>query len=381
MIRGTRALSACLLALSLLCSNSLGASETGALARYADPAELWGSGAEAVIEAAYRRCFRTYILDGRVLTVRMPFAQNDERAELAESDLKIQGGGKADPETLWKEIDGLLASEDFRSYAAVLSDGREKVMVFDLAGRKWTWTRDLFEVARMKAHAYRGLPHRPYVLASGRGLEATDVYNYLYSVGRVGMDCSGFVWHLLSSTAAAGGADLGRLLSRAMRVPRGADPSLYAGTSFFDSRSPELLRVSDEIRNLRPADVLLFRGSDGRAVHSALIQSVDFRAGIIRYLQSTDEAPLEERGVHESIVRFDPARPETSLKDASLVWTQKRYPPFPGERPSAFSDDGERYRAFPEHGAGAVVRLRAMAAPLARIAAAASRAPTPAAGR
>jgi hypothetical protein len=93
-------------------------------------------------------------------------------------------------------------------------------------------------------------------------------------------------------------------------------------------------------------------------VHSAIIQSVDMRKGIVRYLQSTDEAPLNERGVHESLIYFDSAHPETALSDPSLVWSQNRYPPFPGEQASAFSDDGERYRAY---GGGRVVRLRVLA--------------------
>jgi hypothetical protein len=344
-----------------------------AFTSFADPAELWGTGVESVIERAYRDCFRTYILGGRVLTLRMPFAQNNEREELADTDLAIEGGGKADPLLLWDQIDHLLESEDFRAYMAALSDGREKVIIFDLSSRSWSLSRDLFDIARMKAGAYRGLPHRPYVYTSGRGIEATDIYNYLYCIGRLGMDCSGFVWHILSATAKAGGLDLGRTLSRALRVPRGADPALYAGTSFFDSRSTELIQVKDELRNLLPGDVILFRDDKGRAVHSAVIQSVDFTNGTIRYLQSTDEAPLAERGVHDSYIHFDPARPELSLKDPSLQWTQKRFPPFPGERASPFSEDGERYRAYPEFGAGKVVRLKALAAPIKRINAKAGR--------
>jgi hypothetical protein len=187
------------------------------------------------------------------------------------------------------------------------------------------------------------------------------------------MDCSGFVWHVLSSTARAGGLDLGRVLRQALRAPRGADPSLFVGTAFFDSRSTELVQVRDQVRNLQPADVILFRGEDGAAVHSAVIQSVDLAAGVIRYLQCTDEAPPDERGVHESFIRFDPGRPELSLKDASLSWSQSRFPPFAGERASAFSNDGERYRAFPELGGGKVVRLKAMAAPLRRISSGAGR--------
>jgi hypothetical protein len=130
------------------------------------------------------------------------------------------------------------------------------------------------------------------------------------------------------------------------------------GTSFFDSKSTHIIPVEDNIKNLRPADIILFRGSDGAMAHSAVIQSVDHTKGIIRYLQSTDEAPLRERGVHESFIHFDPARPEVSLSDPALNWTQQRQAPFPGEKPSPFSDDGRRYRAFSELGGGRVVRLR-----------------------
>jgi hypothetical protein len=94
--------------------------------------------------------------------------------------------------------------------------------------------------------------------------------------------------------------------------------------------------------------------------HSAVIQSIDFSRGIIRYVQCTDEAPLLERGVHESFIHFDPSDPGLSLSDPGLDWTQKRFAPFPGERDSPFSDDGERYRAFGELGGGRVVRMRAL---------------------
>jgi hypothetical protein len=337
------------------------------LQTYADPAESWGRGVEAAMERAYRDCFRTYIIDGRVMTLRLPFAQNNERSELAGTELGVEGGGKADPAAIWKKIDPILELADFRYYLSLLGDGRDKVIIFDLAARSWTVNQDLFDIARMKAGAYRGLPHKPYVLSSGRGAKPTDIYNYLYCIGRVGIDCSGFVWHILSSTARAGGLDLGKTLRRTLSAPANADPSLYAGTDFFDSKSPEVIQVRDQVGNLQPGDVLLFRGDDGAAVHSAVVQSVDRHGGLIRYLQSTDEAPPEERGVHDSWIRFDPSHPEKSLKDSSLVWSQGRFPPFPGEKPSAFSGDGERYRAFPEFGGGKVVRLKVMAAPIRRI--------------
>lgn len=103
---------------------------------------------------------------------------------------------------------------------------------------------------------------------------------------------------------------------------------------------------------------MLFRAEDGGMSHSAVIQSVNLSTGTIRYLQCTDEAPLAERGVHESFIRFNPKNTAISLSDLSLTWTQSRYPPFPGEQASPFSDDGKRFRAYPELGGGRVVRLR-----------------------
>jgi hypothetical protein len=230
----------------------------------------------------------------------------------------------------------------------------EQVIIFDFPSRSWHSSRDLFDIARMKAGSYHGLPHRPYVFATGSGIEETDVYNYLYCIGFIGMDCSGFVWHVLSYIARQGGLDLGNTLRRFLGAPRGTDPARYVGTYFFNSRNRYIDYVNDRIGNLHPGDIILFRGSDGAMAHSAVIQSVNRERGIIRYLQSTDEAPLAERGVHESFIYFDPARPDVPLSDPGLNWTQKRQAPFPGELASPFSDDGERYRAF---GRGRVVRL------------------------
>lgn len=336
----------------------LSASETDHLEAFSDPARLWGNGAERLIEEAYRACFKTRIIGGKVMNLRMPFAENNERDLLSETGWEYLGGGKGNPDMLWPAIEAVLDSEDFALYARTLSDGQEQVIIFDIPGQSWQSSRDLFDIARMKAGSYRGLPHRPYVFAGGKGIEETDVYNYLYCIGLVGMDCSGFVWHVQSYIAKQGKLDLGRALSRSLGVRKGGDPAWYVGTKFFDSKSTHIIPVEDTINNLRPADIILFRGSDGAMAHSAVIQSIDFSKGIIRYLQSTDEAPLSERGVHESFIHFDPAQPEISLSDPSLNWTQQRQAPFPGEKPSPFSDDGRRYRAFSELGGGRVVRLR-----------------------
>lgn len=328
------------------------------LAAFADPSRIWGTWAEQVIEEAFRLNFQTRIIGGRVMNVRMPFAMNNERDKLTEDEWGFVRSGKGNPVYLWGRINEIFESDDFRKFVEVLSSGREKVIIFDLPTQTWTVSRDHFVIARMRAGDYRGLLHRPYVLVSGRGVTEADVYNYLFAIGLIGMDCSGFVWHILSHVAAAGGVDLGRVLARTLGVRDGIDPAMFAGTSFFNARTPEIIPVRDQIRYLRPADVILFRSENGQMGHAAVIQSIDFSAGVIRYLQSTDEAPLLERGVHDSFIFFDPNNTAASLSDPSLIWTKRRYPPFPGERASPFSDDGQRYRAFPELGGGRVVRLR-----------------------
>jgi hypothetical protein len=327
------------------------------LSAFSDPARIWGNGIERFIEEAYRACFKTRIIGGKVMNIRMPFAENNERDILTQTGWEFYAGGKGNPGMLWPVITGILDSDAFAEYERTLSDGREQVIIFDIPAQSWHSSRDLFDIARMKAGSYRGLPHRPYVFAAGRGIEETDVYNYLYCIGLTGMDCSAFVWHVLTYTAKQGGLDLGRALRRTLGAPANADPARFVGTSFFNSRSSQIIQVEDTISSLRPADIILFRGPDGEMAHSAVIQSIDMTRGIIRYLQSTDEAPLHERGVHESFIHFDPARPDASLGDPAIRWTQLRQSPFPGEKASPFSDDGNRYRAFSDKGGGKVVRL------------------------
>jgi len=333
------------------------ASQTDPLTVFSDPASIWGNGVERVIEEAFRQCFKTRIIDGRIMNIRLPFVQNNERDILLETGWDFFEGGKASPAVLWPIIEEILDSRSFIEYISALSSGREKVFIFDIPEQKWSVSDDLFDIARMKAGYYRGLPHRPYVLTSGRGALESDVYNYLYSIGHVGMDCSGFVWYVLSYIGQRGGVDLGVTLAQAMGFPRGANPARYAGTAFFNSTNSQIISVVDEIRNLRPGDIILFRNDEGGMAHSAIIQSVDLKKGTIRYLQCTDEAPPLERGVHESFIYFNPANPGISLNNPALQWTQKRFAPFTGEKDSPFSDDGERYRAY---GGGRVVRLRAL---------------------
>jgi len=335
------------------------------LAAFSDPAHLWGNEVERVIEEAYRQCFRTRIIDGRIMTIRLPFAMNNDRDLMLETKMQIVGDGKGSPEMLWAAIEEILDSDGFKEYISALSSGREKVIIFDMEERQWSVSTDLFIIARIKAGAYRGLPHRPYILTSGKGALESDVYNYLFCIGYAGIDCSGFVWHILSYVAERGGLDLGRELTQALRVPRGADPSLYIGTPFFSSRNPEIISIDDVIQNLRPADIMLFRDIDGTIIHSAIIQSIDMSKGIIRYLQCTNVGLPHERGVHESFIFFDPSKTSISLKDPSLHWSKKRFPAFPGEE-IPFADDGERYR-YRVNGGGRIVRLRALVPVIKRL--------------
>ncbi len=334
------------------------------LTKFSSPEVEWGNGIEAVIEEAYRECFKTYIIDGRVFTIRLPFAENNERGELVDEKLIVKGGGKAGANDLWLEINDLLKSADFQYYTSILGDNREKLINYNLDSRTWTVSRDLLSVARMKADAYPGLPHQPLVYSDGRGINTTDIYNYIYCVGRLGIDCSGFVWQILSSVAERCGVNLSRTLASSLHAASPSSAHLYFGTWYFNSKKKEVLKISDSIANLKPLDLILFRGDNGEIVHSSVIQSVNFESGIIRYLQSTDEAPPDERGVHESFIIFNPEITDISLKDMSLVWTQKRNPPFKGERASGFINDGERYRAFPDYGGGKVVRIKALSGPL-----------------
>lgn len=127
----------------------------------------------------------------------------------------------------------------------------------------------------------------------------------------------------------------------------------------------------DEVRDcpgaLEPGDVIVFRGEAGSIVHSAVIQSVDLERGVIRYLQSTDLAPPEEQGVHESFISFDPASPGLSIADPEVLWHQRVERASPQEPELPFRDDGERYRAGAGHPPGSVVRLRALHTGLHRL--------------
>jgi hypothetical protein len=191
------------------------------------------------------------------------------------------------------------------------------------------------------------------------------VYNYLYAVARVGVDCSGFTYHMLEKVAGAYGIELDQVLGEVLGVPP-REVRGQIGLWFLDPAQGYTEKVDDRIELLRPADLILFRGSDGAFKHSAIIQSVDLEKGIIRYLQSTDWATEIERGVHQSTIRFDPSRLGESLDHYSVRWLQQVRPPFTGERePRNWRTDRDRYMWYAETGGSRVVRLRLLAAALA----------------
>ncbi|MCL2277210.1 MAG: peptidoglycan endopeptidase [Treponema sp.] len=335
------------------------------LTSFSDPRRIWGNGIERVVEEAYRQFFTTRIIGGRVMNIRIPFAMNTDRDALSERPIYYIGGGKGNPRMLMSAVDRVLNSNDFSVYVNTLSSGREKVIIFDIAARSWTVSHDSLLIARIKAGSFTSLPHKPHIYVTGRGALESDIYNYLYCVGNIGIDCSGFVWHILAYIGEQGGIDLGRILNPALGVPINADTAQYIGTGFLNSRSSQVIQVNDEIRNLRPADIILFTDILGDIVHSAVIQSIDYTRGTIRYLQCNNIAPVEERGVHEAFIYFDPSNITASLKDPSLHWTKKRFGAFPGEE-IPFADDGERYR-FRLNGGGKVVRLAALVPVIERI--------------
>jgi hypothetical protein len=206
--------------------------------------------------------------------------------------------------------------------------------------------------------SYPGTPTRIFVRKGAAEVSEADVYNYLYAVATVGVDCSGFVYHVLESIAGSLGKNLDLAFSRSLRTaPR--EVRGRVGLWFFDPANGYTVAVPDRIDALRPGDLILFRGSDGRLKHSAAIQSIDLAGGVIRYVQSTDWALEPERGVHESLIRFDPARPGVSLRHYSVRWLQQVRPPFEGEEePRDWLTDRDRYLWYTAAGGSLVVRMR-----------------------
>ena len=316
---------------------------------------------EEQIDAAFREYFRDFTIGSRRLTIRMPFALNDEREGSRGYSQVFHQFGKGTPAVVWPYIEKVIASKAFGTYVSRLGAPGEKAVVFSLQKRSYSVTTNAKLLAALRLNSYPGTPTRIFVRRSGEPVSEADVYNYLYAVASVGVDCSGFAYHVLESVARAHGIDLNRLLAKQWRI-HPLEVRRRVGLWFFDPASGFTEPVADRIEDLRPGDMILYRGSDGALKHSAIIQAVDLDTGIIRYVQSTDWALEEERGVHSSIIRFDLARVRQGLRHYSVKWLQQVRPPFEGEQePRDWRTDGDRYLWYTEAGGSLVVRSRLLA--------------------
>jgi len=317
---------------------------------------------EQLIETAFRRYFRSFRIAGESLTLRMPFGLNYEREGTPGYSQVFYLHGKGTPEQLWPYIDAVLASEQFAEYTNAITGPGDKVILFELEQQSYSLSRDRDLIESLKRGPYPGTPTRIFVHRNAAELTEADVYNYLYAVASVGVDCSGFTLYILDSIARAYGMDISTMLSERWRI----NPSQVAdrvGLWFYDPASGYTEILDDRIENLKPADIILFRGSDGGLKHSAVIQSIDWEKGLIRYVQCTDWAIEPERGAHQSVILFDPLRPQVSLKHYSVIWTQKVRPPFDGElEPRDWLTDRDRYAWYPAAGGSLIVRLQYLAA-------------------
>jgi hypothetical protein len=319
---------------------------------------------ESLLEATFQQYFREYTIAGRRMTIRMPFALNGEREDGRGYSQDFYFDGKGTPAKLWPHIDSVLSSRAFGRYAAQVAGPSEKVIVFALPRRAYQVSSSPSLLEAVNGDSYPGTPTRIFVRREGGQLGEADVYNYLYAVTAVGVDCSGFTYHLLDSAARAYGLELDHALAKSLKA-RPREVRKRIGMWFFDPAQGYTERIGDRIADLRPADLLLFRGSDGSFKHSAVIQSIDMENGVIRYVQSTDWAGEQERGVHLSIIHFDPARPDEGLDHYSVRWLQQVRPPFAGEQePRNWRSDRDRYLWYTETGGSMVVRLRLLAAAL-----------------
>jgi cell wall-associated NlpC family hydrolase len=316
---------------------------------------------EQLIETAFRKYFKTYRIAGKSLSLRMPFGLNYEREGSRGYSQVFYLDGKGTPEQLWLYIDSVLASEQFSAYAEALGGPGDKLIVFELERRSYSLSRDQTLLESLRGDSYPGTPTRILVRRNSAEITGADVYNYLYAVASVGVDCSGFTFYIHDSIAQAYGLEISRMLGQRWQLPP-EQVGRRVGLWFYDPASGYSETVPDRIENLRPADVILFRGSDGELKHSAVIQSIDWEKGLIRYVQCTDWAIESERGVHQSVIRFDPSRPQVSLKHYSVIWMQQVRPPFDGElEPRDWLTDRERYMWYPTAGGSLVVRLRYLA--------------------
>jgi hypothetical protein len=308
---------------------------------------------ESIIERTYQSYSREIVIGGRKFLLRIPFGQCAERFPSQE----IFMGGKGDPENLWKKIGKLLNEPNFVRYQEELSKPGEKLVLFNLLQSSYQIFFDKQEIETIKTQ-FKGNELYPYEIKEISSLSEIDIYNYLYCLGRIGIDCAGFSFRFPRAIALQHGVDLYEELGKEWGIKPENVP-LNIGTWYYNHWNTE--RVDDKIINLRPGDLILFPDRRRPVVHSAVIQSIDFQKGRVRYVQCTDWVfNREERGPHDSEIVFYPSFSEKSLSDSFLIWTQKLGPVFEGETcPYGNENDGFRYRLPPYR--GKVVRLKRVA--------------------
>jgi hypothetical protein len=322
----------------------------------------------AILDSAISGYFKSIDVAGSSLEIRIPFGQNGERGK-GVFDQEFFAGGRAEPEASWARIEEVLASDDFRYYASALLEPGEGQLSFDLASASWSLeSREEAEeagpeggpdgdVATSKPPFSRDA--RVAVTHRGPALDESAIYDYLYCVARIGLDCAGFVYNVEREAARALGFDLDASLAPLVGVD--ADRvRLMVGLWAFDPASGLSERVGEKLGEIRPGDIFLFRGKDGRFGHCAVVVSIDCGSGVLRYAQDTDWAPETERGVHESFILWTNGRGDLSLADPELRWLQSVRSAFPGEDAPMWDNDGERYRTEWPQGRSIVVRLLAM---------------------
>lgn len=135
---------------------------------------------------------------------------------------------------------------------------------------------------------------------------------------------------------------------------------LYIGTAYYETAAAR--EIDDRIRDLRPGDIIVFPNRHKPNGHSAVIQSINFDKGIIRYVQSTDwVSEMKLRGPHISEISFSPDDKAQTLYDDKTQWLEYFGPTFESEEcPWGDKDNGFRYR-FDQFGGdyrGKVVRLK-----------------------
>lgn len=312
--------------------------------------------AESTIEQAYKQCFREFEIAGKKVILRIPFALSKERFADQEPFL----WGKGNISQVWDLIQTELNSNYFLRYLEALRENKEKVIYFNLTTGRFALLSDkdlLKQMATLYSlwqdfvdtgnrkniwrttSLYPGNDSQVYVYKPDQEIKINDIYNYLYCSAQVGIDCARFAYQCQQALF---GNELNIRLSKIFGVtPENAH--LFVGSFFYSLNSGLVERTSDRIENLRPGDIIQFRGQTGS--HNVIIQCVDIDRGFIRYLQCTDWALPEERGVHESFIVFNPNNPSLRLNDKSVIWQQRLCPTFPGEvKPLGWNTDGDRYR-------------------------------------